>query len=133
MSFGTELREERERRGVDLAAISERTKVSERYLRALEADEHVQLPGGIFNKGMVRGYCRQLELDEQEWLGRYAASVETLGGEPDWDSFGENVKRSRQVAGAPRRRWWGVAAMLLALAALAWAAWHFVVKGRARY
>lgn len=82
VSFGTELREERKRRGVDLAAISERTKVSERYLRALEADEHVQLPGGIFNKGMVRGYCRQLELDEQEWLGRYAVSVETLGGEP---------------------------------------------------
>lgn len=128
VSFGTELREERERKGVDLAAISERTKISERYLRALEADEHVQLPGGIFNKGMVRGYCQHLHLDEREWLQRYAASVETAGGEPDWNSFDENVKRNRQIAGAARRRWWGVAAMLLALAALAWMVWHFVVK-----
>ncbi len=131
MSFGTELREERERRGVDLAAISERTKISERYLRALEADEHVQLPGGIFNKGMVRGYCQHLELDEQEWLQRYATSVATSGGEPDWDSFGESVKRNREIVGASRQRWWGVAGMLLALAVLVWMGWHFVVQGRA--
>jgi cytoskeletal protein RodZ len=130
LSFGTDLKEERERRGVGLSAIAERTKVSERHLRALEEDAHDQLPGGIFNKGIVRGYCQHLELNEAEWLERYAASVETAGGEPDWNSFAENVRRNRQIAGAARKRWWGVAGMLLLLAALAWAAWHYLVKPR---
>jgi cytoskeleton protein RodZ len=129
VSFGTELREQRERRGVGLSAIAERTKVSERYLRALEEDAHDQLPGGVFNRGMVRGYCQQLELDEGEWLDRFAASVQSTGGEPDWNSFAENVKRNRQsAAGASRRRWWGVALMLLALAALGWGVWHYLIK-----
>ena len=130
LSFGTDLKEERERRGVGLSAIAERTKVSERHLRALEEDAHDQLPGGIFNKGIVRGYCQHLELNEAAWLERYAASVETAGGEPDWNSFAENVRRNRQIAGAARKRWWGVAGMLLLLAALAWAAWHYLVKPR---
>ena len=130
MSFGTELREEREHRGVHLSVIAERTKVSERYLRALEEDAYDQLPGGIFNKGIIRGYCQQLDLDEEEWLARFAASFESAGGEPDWNSFAENVKRNRELVGASRRRWWGVALMLLALAALVWMAWHYVVKPR---
>lgn len=130
MSFGTELREERERRGVHLSVIAERTKVAERYLRALEEDAHDQLPGGIFNKGIVRGYCQQLELDEEEWLGRFAASFESPGTEPDWNTFAENVKRNRELGGASPRRWWGVLLMLLALIALGWVAWHYVVKPR---
>ena len=130
VSFGTELREERERRGVHLSVIAERTKVSERYLRALEEDAYDQLPGGIFNKGIIRGYCQQLDLDEEAWLTRFAASVEGVGGEPDWNSFAENVKRNRELVGVSRRRWWGVALMVLALAALAWVAWHYVIKSR---
>jgi cytoskeleton protein RodZ len=130
LSFGTELREERERQGVGLSAIAERTKVSERYLRALEEDAYDQLPGGIFNKGIVRGYCQQLGLDEEEWLRRFAESFEDAGGEPDWNSFAENVRRNRELVGASRRRWWGVALMVLALIALGWVAWHYVVKPR---
>jgi cytoskeleton protein RodZ len=130
VSFGTELRDERERRGVGLSAIAERTKVAERYLRALEEDAHDQLPGGIFNKGIVRGYCQQLELNEDEWLQRFAESFETVAGEPDWNTFAENVRRNRELTGASRRRWWGVAVMVAALVALGWVAWHYVVKPR---
>ena len=131
MSFGTELRRERETRGIDLAAIAAGTKLSERYLRALEADDHAQLPGGNLNKGMVRGYCRHLGLDEHEWLERFnAASVPVAASEPDWESFAENVKRSRTFAGASRRRWWGIVLMLVVLTALTWGVWHFIVKPR---
>jgi cytoskeleton protein RodZ len=130
LSFGTDLREERERRGVGLSTIAERTKVSERYLRAMEEDKHGELPGGIFNKGIVRGYCQQLSLDEQEWLQRFSDAYEAGGGEPDWNTFAENVKRNRQLAGASRRRWWGVAVMAAAVIVLGWVAWHYVLKAR---
>ena len=130
MSFGSELRHQREQRGVGLAAIAAGTKVSERHLRALEDDDHTELPGGIFNKGMVRGYCRHLGLNEQEWLERFSRSFETEAGDPDWSAFAENVKANRVRTGAARRRWWGVALMLVALALLAWAAWRFVLKLR---
>ena len=133
VSFGSELRQQREERSIGLAEIAAATKLSERYLRALEADDHSELPGGIFNKGMVRGYCRHLGLDEQQWLARFAASCETQGGEPDWSAFAENVKAARVRTGASRGRWWGVLLMLLALSALGWAAWHYIWKQPAHF
>ena len=129
MKFGESLREERELRGVTLEAISAGTKVSVRHLAALEADDERNLPGGVFNRGFVQNYCRYLGLDEAEWLGRYSA--EHAPGEQDWSEFAEAVKRGR-VPGEPlvRRRWWGVVAMFIALCALVWASWHYVIKPR---
>lgn len=129
MTFGESLRRERERRGITLEAISETTKVSLRHLLALEHDDDGDLPGGVFNRGFVQSYCRYLGLEEGEWLERYSA--EHAAHEQDWSEFAEAVKRGR-VPAEPlmRRRWWGVVAMLLALGAIAWAAWHYVIKPR---
>ncbi len=129
MSFGRELQLERQRRRITLESIAEGTKVPTRHLRALEQEDYAQLPGGVFNKGIVRSYCRHLGLDEQEWLDRFPAA--DTEAEPDWASFAENVRRNRQFARArTRRRWFGVLAMLLLLGALGWAVWHFVVQPR---
>jgi cytoskeletal protein RodZ len=120
---------ERQRRQITLEDIAEGTKVPTRHLRALEQEDYAQLPGGVFNKGIVRSYCRHLGLDEQEWLERFPAA--DAATEPDWASFAENVRRNRQFARArTRRRWFGVLAMLLLLGTLGWAVWHFVVQPR---
>ena len=129
MRFGESLREEREQRGVTLEAISEATKVSVRHLAALERDQDRDLPGGVFNRGFVQSYCRYLGLDEAAWVERYAA--EHKSGEQDWSEFAAAVKRGREPAEPlVQRRWWGVLMMFVALGAVAWAAWHFVVKPR---
>ena len=129
MRFGQSLREERERRGVTLETISAATKVSVRHLTALEMDADGDLPGGVFNRGFVQSYCRYLGLDEAAWLERY--SSQHSHRDPDWSEFAEAVKRNR-VPAEPlvRHRWWGVLAMFLALVALAWAAWHYVIGPR---
>ena len=75
-SFGENLRRERELRGVTLAELAEVTKVSLRYLTALEQDQFDQLPGGIFNRGFVRAIARYLGLDEREWVGAYARAAQ---------------------------------------------------------
>jgi cytoskeleton protein RodZ len=56
--FGEDLRRERESRGIALELITDSTKISSRHLVALERDRFEQLPGGVFNKGIVRGYAR---------------------------------------------------------------------------
>lgn len=132
VSFGRELQLERQRRRISLESIAEGTKVPLRHLRALEQEEYGQLPGGIFNKGILRNYCKFLGLDEQEWLPRLP-SVATPESEQDWESFAENVRRSRvgkrSHTGA---QWLGVLVMLLLLVALGWAAWRLVLEPQVR-
>ena len=133
MPFGKELQLEREKRGVSLETVADETKVSARFLRALEVDDYSSLPGGVFQRGIVRSYCRSLGLDEQEWLTRFASSTQAAADEMDWTAFAENVKRTRVATRSSMRpRWWGVVLMLLGLLALTWVAWRFVVKPKAR-
>jgi cytoskeleton protein RodZ len=66
--FGEHLRREREMRGVSLKEISAATKISIRFLQAIENEELAKLPGGIFTRSFVRTYARYLGLDEERVL-----------------------------------------------------------------
>jgi cytoskeleton protein RodZ len=66
--FGDYLRREREMRGVSLEEISEATKISIRFLQAIESEDMARLPGGIFTRSFVRTYARYLGLDEERVL-----------------------------------------------------------------
>jgi hypothetical protein len=74
-AFGEKLRKQREQRGIELDAISKTTKISTRMLRALEDEHFDQLPGGVFNKGFVRAYARQVGLDAEEAISDYLAAL----------------------------------------------------------
>ena len=70
-SFGENLRREREMRGVSLEEISSATKISLRFLHALEEEDFAKLPGGIFTRGFIRAYAKYLGLDEDRVLAEY--------------------------------------------------------------
>jgi cytoskeleton protein RodZ len=70
-TFGENLRREREMRGVTLHEISAATKISSRFLEALEDEEFSKLPGGIFTRGFIRAYAKYLGLDEEHVLAEY--------------------------------------------------------------
>jgi cytoskeleton protein RodZ len=136
--FGSELRLERERRGISLETMCALTKLSPRQLLDLEAENYSQLPGGVFRKGFVRSYLGALGLDESHWLERFEASYRASGlasaEEVDWADFAENVRNGRsagQGAGA-KGRWLGVVAMVTVLTVLGWCVWQFVVHPRLR-
>jgi hypothetical protein len=74
-AFGEKLRKKREQRGLELEAISNTTKISIRMLRALEEEHFQQLPGGVFNRGFVRAYARQVGLDEEEAIADYVTAL----------------------------------------------------------
>jgi cytoskeleton protein RodZ len=131
--FGAELRRERERRGIRLDSISEATKIGVRHLQSLEAGNFEQLPGGVFNKGIVRSYARAVGLDEEDCVSRFMSAYQGSGQLKDddasWIEFAENVGRNRahNVDDRGRRlRWAGVALLLTVLAVLGWFVWHYV-------
>ena len=74
-TFGEKLRKQREQRGISLDAISTITKISTRMLRAIEDEHFDQLPGGVFSKGFVRAYARQVGLNEEEAVADYLTAL----------------------------------------------------------
>jgi cytoskeletal protein RodZ len=70
-SFGEELRREREIRGISLKEISDATKISKRFLEAIERNDHRTLPAPVFTRGFVREYSRYLGLNAEEIVNRY--------------------------------------------------------------
>jgi cytoskeletal protein RodZ len=75
--FGEHLKREREMRGVSLAEVSAATRISTRFLEAIESDRWESLPGGVFNRGFIRSVARYLGLDEDSMVAEYA--LETRG------------------------------------------------------
>lgn len=67
---GSTLREERLRRQFTLEHVSSVTRISARYLEAIENDRPQDLPGTVFTRGFVRQYARFLELPAEELLSR---------------------------------------------------------------
>jgi cytoskeletal protein RodZ len=125
MRFGESLREERERRGISLDDVSVATRVSVRHLQALESDHFADLPGGVFNRGIVRSYAQFCGLDADTTLQGFNAAVRASGLEEelkdnDLAEFAEAVQRGRTPAiPQPRLRWFGVVAMMTGVLVLA--------------
>lgn len=79
-SLGAELRKQREIRGVTLKEIADATKISKRYLEALEQDDFSALPAAVFTRGFVREYSRYIGLNSEEMASRYS---ELIGAPPE--------------------------------------------------
>jgi transcriptional regulator with XRE-family HTH domain len=75
--FGEHLKREREMRGVSIAEVAAATRISTRFLEAIESEHWDSLPGGVFNRGFIRSIARYLGLDEDSMVAEY--SLETRG------------------------------------------------------
>ena len=70
-SLGQDLKRERELRGISLKEISSSTKISLRFLQALEEDRLDILPGNFFIKAILRTYAKFIGLEEDYVLNKY--------------------------------------------------------------
>ena len=123
-SFGEDLRMERLSRGIALEDITAVTKISQRHLVALEQERFRLLPGGILNKGIVRGYAGAIGVDQHDWTDRflqaYVASGQMMEEERGWVEFASNVGKARVPQGgwgAGRLRKMGFALLVVAVLA----------------
>ena len=90
-SIGEKLRLAREARGIALRDISEQTRISIRYLEAIETDDYRRLPGGIFNRSFIRAYAKFIGYDEHSALEDYARTLRERG---ESDDEGSKVHQS---------------------------------------
>lgn len=70
-NFGERLKREREMREVSVDELTKATRISVRFIEALENENWERLPGGVFGRGFVRTIARYLGLDEEALLGEY--------------------------------------------------------------
>jgi cytoskeleton protein RodZ len=80
MDVGAALRDAREQRGLSLEELSRTTKIRVATLRALECNQIDTLPGGIFIRGFLKAYARQVGLDVADTVQRYLAQFEPRVG-----------------------------------------------------
>ena len=69
--LGEFLRRERELRRITLEDVAENTKISRRYLEAIEDDRYERLPGEAFVRGFIRSYVKYIGLDQAETMLMY--------------------------------------------------------------
>ncbi|MGH9326307.1 MAG: RodZ domain-containing protein [Terriglobia bacterium] len=108
--FGENLRREREMRSITLQEISETTKISVRFLEALEADEFSKLPGGIFTRSFIRAYANYIGLDPEQVMAEYELAAPRKE-EDDFSRLGVNHsgKKKGRIPVLP----WVIAIVLL--------------------
>jgi len=72
-TLGAELRSTREKKSIPLARIASETRISLRHLESIEEGRYGDLPGGMYNRAFLRGYCDVLGIDPAPVLERYEA------------------------------------------------------------
>jgi cytoskeleton protein RodZ len=131
VTFGDELRREREIRGISLKEIADATKVSKRFLEAIERNDYRKLPAAVFTRGFIREYARYLGLNADDMVTRYMHYVETTSEEPPVRPLtSASVIRSRREVVPPPSRIGPRILVGIALLAVVGALGYWIVRGR---
>jgi cytoskeletal protein RodZ len=69
--LGADLRAKRLEKNVTVSQVVQDTHLSPRHIQNLEEGRYGDLPGGMYNRAILRNYCTYLELDPQAFLDRY--------------------------------------------------------------
>ena len=78
MDVGAVLRDARERRGLSLDQLSRATKISATILGVIEQNRRDKLPDGIFLRGFLRAYAREVGLNPEDTVRRYLGQFEPV-------------------------------------------------------
>jgi cytoskeleton protein RodZ len=127
ITVGKRLRSAREAAHLTVAEVAHSLKFSPRQIELLEADDYAALPGSTIVRGFVRGYARMLKLDADDLLQILDAKAPVAPAEV-------RAPENMGIASEPHPRQLSPlasAAIVLALAALLLALWHWLVPSSA--
>ncbi len=112
-NFGASFKKGREARGLSLAQIADETRISTRFLGAIESENFHLLPGGIFNRGFIRAYAERVGLDPETALREYEQLMNVQESEQQFVST-----NAPAPARKGERKFYPVAIGVLALAVI---------------
>jgi len=97
----------RTRAGVSLEQIAQSTKISSRFLEAIEGERFEQLPGGIFSTSYLRQYAEAIGYDEDALVAHYNEKMnpsEPISEAPQVETSSRSLlfRWLRTAAQAPR-------------------------------
>jgi cytoskeletal protein RodZ len=98
MDVGADLRNARIARKRSIEDIAQATKITPALLRAIENDAFDRVPGGLFARGYLRAYAREVGLDGETLVQRYRAEFEPVAPVPD-SELPEMSERERERLG----------------------------------
>jgi cytoskeleton protein RodZ len=87
----------RERQGMSVGDVAQRTRMSTKQIEALDRGEYAVLPGTAFTKGAIRSYCKMLGVEPQPYLDAY------VQGNPEAQAQGSIVQVSNLSTTMPQR------------------------------
>ncbi len=71
----------REARGMDLAEIADRTKITMTYLRAIEEEDFQATPAPVYLRGFIKTVAKELKLDPAQVASTYMERYDEVTGE----------------------------------------------------
>jgi hypothetical protein len=96
----------RETRGLTLEDAERDTRISRRYLQALEDERFDIIPAPVYARGFLRSYSQYLGLDPQEAMARYPRDEEVYAGPAAQPRPARQVREQRPAVGAENRPTW---------------------------
>ncbi len=104
MDVGTTLAQARRQRGLSVTDIAERTKVSSAVLRAIESGDLSKLPGGLYGRGFLRAYAREVGCDPEEIVRQYREACHEGDTATVADTAGPGELHVRDIDAIDRQR-----------------------------
>jgi len=117
---GERLKAAREAAGVPLSEVAARTRIPQRHLEAIEADDFGALPSTTYSVGFARAYARVVGADEVSIAAAVRSQLETRQRERhDYQAF-----EPADPARVPPRGLAWIAALLAVLLLVGYAVWR---------
>ena len=100
--IGITLRSARVQKGLTIDQVAQDTRISSRFLEALENEAFEELPAPVYVRGFLRSYANYLHIDAQPLLDRLNAGAGAPVGGPDAFVGGPTPRESQSAANARR-------------------------------
>ncbi len=116
--LGAYLKEERERQGLSLEDVQQKTKISLSSLEAIEEGRINELPHPVYAKGFIKNYAHYLGLNAEELAGTFAQKA---GIDEEFEDETEHLQNDLTPA-RPRGKWTLISILisLVLLVVLGW-------------